>query len=128
MPVTPLLQLLLGLTLLADEPAWADERVELDQFESDRTEVTIKQFASCAKATDVVTQAEREEGGFEHAGGWQRRPGWTWRQPDGAPPDSDRLPAVHLTHAQAAAHCRWAQERLPTSAEWISAAYTEQHP
>jgi len=102
------------------------DRVPVHQLLFDRTEVTIAQFARFAQATGTVTRAERECGGFEYEGGWQRRAGWTWRTPDGVPPVSDQLPAVHVTHAEAAAYCRWAGARLPTAAEWISAAYTEQ--
>ncbi len=104
----------------------AQERIGFGPWALDRTEVTIAQFARYATATGVRTQAEREGGGFEYAGGWQRRAGWTWHQPEGVAPSSGQLPAVHLTHAEAAAYCRWAGGRLPTAAEWISAAYTEQ--
>ena len=103
------------------------ERVRLDDLGGlliDRTEVTIGQFARYAQATGVRTRAEQEGGGFEYVGGWQRRPGWTWRQPDGVPASAE-LPAVHLTHAEAAAYCRWAGGRLPTAAEWRRAAFTE---
>jgi formylglycine-generating enzyme len=92
----------------------------------DRTEVTIAQFARYVQATGTVTRAEREGGGFEYLGGWQRRPGWTWRTPDGVPPASSDLPAVHLTQAEAQAYCQWRRGRLPTAAEWNGAAYTEQ--
>jgi len=102
------------------------DRVQLSTFAIDRTEVTIAQFARFAQATSTVTRAETEGGGFEFDGGWQRRPGWTWRTPDGVAPASLQLPAVHLTHAEAAAYCRWAGGRLPTAAEWLSAAFTEQ--
>lgn len=102
------------------------DRVALPGFRIDRTEVTIAQFERFARATGTVTEAERQGGGFEYVGGWQRRPGWTWRTPDGTPPTSPQLPAVHLTHAEAVAYCRWAGARLPTAAEWIAAAYTEQ--
>lgn len=105
--------------------ALAQDRVALPALAIDRTEVTIAQFARHVAATGVVTRAEREGGGFEYAGGWVRRPGWTWRQPDGVPPSSDRLPAVHLTFDEAQAYCRWAGGRLPTAAEWVAAAYTE---
>jgi formylglycine-generating enzyme required for sulfatase activity len=94
----------------------------------DRTEVTIAQFDRYVQATGTVTRAEREGGGFEYVGGWQRRPGWTWRTPDGVPPASRDLPAVHLIHAEAQAYCQWRGGRLPTAAEWISAAYTEHRP
>lgn len=106
--------------------AGAQERVGLGHWALDRHEVTIEQFALYVQATGVTTRAEREGGGYEYVAGWQRRPGWTWRQPEGMPPASPRLPAVHLTHDEAAAYCRWAGGRLPTAAEWISAAYTEQ--
>lgn len=91
----------------------------------DATEVTIAQFRRYAQATGVVTAAEREGGGFEYQGGWQRLSGWHWQRPEGTPPASDDLPAVHLTHAEAAAYCRHAGGRLPTAAEWRQAAFTE---
>ena len=108
------------------QPAAPAERVALPGFGIDRTEVTIAQFARFVQATGTVTEAERSGGGFEYVGGWQRRPGWNWRTPDGTSPASKQLPAVHLTHAEAAAYCRWAGARLPSAAEWQSAAYTEQ--
>jgi sulfatase modifying factor 1 len=106
--------------------ATAEDRVDFGNWSLDRHEVTIAQFARHAQATGLVTQAERAGGGFEYAGGWQRRPGWTWRQPEGTPPSSPALPAVHLTQAEAATYCRWAGGRLPSADEWIRAAYTEQ--
>jgi formylglycine-generating enzyme required for sulfatase activity len=110
----------------AQSAAAESQRVQVGPLLVDRTEVTIGQFVRFAQATGTVTRAEREGGGFEYVGGWQRRPGWTWRTPDGVPPVSSQLPAVHLTHAEAEAYCRWAGGRLPTAAEWASAAYTEQ--
>ena len=46
-------------------------------------------------------------------------------RPSGSPPDTDQLPAVHLTHAEAQAYCQWAGGRLPTAAEWRTAGFTE---
>ena len=91
----------------------------------DTTEVTITQFRRYAHATGTVTAAEREGGGFEYEGGWQRRSGWTWQQPEGTVPASDGLPAAHLNHAEAQAYCRHAGGRLHTAAEWRQAAFTE---
>ncbi|MFW2358341.1 formylglycine-generating enzyme family protein [Hydrogenophaga sp.] len=108
------------------QSATPTDRVRLNNFAIDRTEVTIAQFDRFAQATSTVTRAQTEGGGFEFDGGWQRRPGWTWRTPDGVAPASANLPAVHLTHAEAAAYCRWVGGRLPTAAEWLSAAFTEQ--
>jgi len=72
----------------AGAQAQIGERVVLDDLgglQIDRTEVTIGQFARYVQASGVRTRAELEGGGFEYVGGWQRRPGWTWRQPDGVP-------------------------------------------
>ncbi len=85
------------LALAGEAFAQTAERVALPGFDMDRTEVTIGQFARYAEASGIITRAEREGGGFEFEGGWQRRPGWSWRSPDGVTPRSDRLPAVHLT-------------------------------
>jgi formylglycine-generating enzyme required for sulfatase activity len=115
---------LAGLALSAS--AQSGERVTLPDFAIDRTEVTIAQFARFAAASGLVTRAERDGGGYEYVGGWQQRPGWTWRTPEGSRPATELLPAVHLTQGEAQAYCAWAGGRLPNATEWVSAAYTEQ--
>ena len=114
------------MTAVCSAVAQPTDRVALPSFAIDRTEVTMAQFARFAAATGVVTRAERDGGGYEYVGGWQQRAGWTWRAPEGSTGANDQLPAVHLTHGEAQAYCAWAGGRLPTAAEWISAAYTEQ--
>lgn len=79
------------------QPATPPDRVQLGRIAIDRTEVTIAQFARFAQATGTVTRAEIEGGGFEFDGGWQRRPGWSWRTPDGVAPASTQLP-LSLIH------------------------------
>ena len=105
--------------------AWSTP-VPLRDGAMDQTEVTIAQFAQFVQATGLVTQAEREGGGFEFTAGWQRRPGWTWRAPHGETRADPRLPAVHVTHAEAARYCAWAGGALPTAQQWQDAAYLEQ--
>lgn len=101
--------------------------VALNGFAIARTETTIGQFRRFVEATSTRTLAERAGGGQVYAAGWIQQPGWTWRTPFGAP-GADDEPAVHLTHHEAVNFCRWAQARLPTDAEWLAAAYTEQRP
>ena len=96
-------------------------------FSIARTETTVGQFRRFAEATRSVTQAERAGGGAVYEAGWVRKPGWTWRTPfGGSGPTADGEPAVHLTFDEAQAFCRWAGGQLPTDAQWLSAAYTEQ--
>ena len=101
------------------------EPVVFGHWALDRTEVTIAQFERYVRATAAVTRAEREGGGFEFGAGWERRPGWSWRRPDGMAPASADLPAVHLDFAEAQSYCQWAGGRLPTGAEWQKAGFTE---
>ncbi len=118
---------LLPLVVALHVQSQVGERVRLNDLgglQIDRTEVTIGQFARYVGTTGVRTRAEVEGGGFEYAAGWQRRPGWHWRHPDGKPA-SPELPAVHITHDEASAYCRWAGGRLPTAAEWRHAGFTE---
>ncbi|MFL9826554.1 formylglycine-generating enzyme family protein [Rhodoplanes sp. SY1] len=109
----------------SDGLAQASGRVRIGSFALDRTEVTIRQFRAFADATGLRTAAEREGGGFEFAGGWTRRTGWTYARPQGQP-GSDEEPAVHVSWHEAARYCAHVGGRLPTMAEWRSAAYTEQ--
>ncbi len=119
--LSPLLLFLLGLG-----SAVRADVVRLDKFAIDRTEVTIGQFAQFVASRQLLTQAEQKGGGYEFVGGWQQRAGWTWRAPDGQRNADPRLPAVHVNHAEASAYCAWRQGRLPSAAEWLSAAFTEQ--
>lgn len=115
---------LLGIALVAAGPV-AAERVALDGFSIDRWEVTVGAFAAFAERTGLVTEAEKAGGGFEWGAGWERRPGWSYTAPQGAPA-SENEPAVHVSWGEAQAFCRDAGGRLPTRQEWARAAYTEQ--
>ena len=104
------------------------ERVRIgqgpDSFLIDKTEVTLGDFATYAQRAGLVTAAEREGGGYEYAGGWQRRPGWTFRTPFGEKSAPDE-PAVHLSWFEAKAYCEALGGRLPTRQQWERAAYQE---
>jgi formylglycine-generating enzyme len=101
------------------------EMQKFNDFQIDRTEVTIGNFRKFVEATKFRSQAQVEGGGFEYGAGWERRPGWTWQRPHGVTAN-DQEPAVHLNYAEAQAYCEWAGKRLPTDEEWASAAYHEQ--
>jgi formylglycine-generating enzyme len=113
-------------TLAWANPAGLDWQA-VGGFQIARTETTIGQFRRYVQATGTVTRAERSGGGQVYEAGWTRKPGWTWRRPFGGSQDAaDDEPAVHINFDEAQAFCRWAGGRLPTDAQWLSAAYTEQ--
>jgi formylglycine-generating enzyme required for sulfatase activity len=60
-----------------------------DAFRIDRVEVPVARFDAFLKASGRTSTAEREGGGFEWGAGWERRPGWTFRAPSGAPARPD---------------------------------------
>jgi sulfatase modifying factor 1 len=99
--------------------------VPIGTFAIDPTEVTIEEFRAFARTTGLRTAAEKDGGGFEYGAGWERRAGWTVYRPFGREPASDQEPAVHVSWQEAQDFCRWRGGRLPTAAEWRTAAYTE---
>lgn len=94
-------------------------------FQIARTETTVAQFRHHARAEGLVTQAQRRGGGEVFEAGWTQQRGWTWQAPFGRPAADDE-PAVHITWPEAQAFCRWAGGGLPTDAQWLQAAYTEE--
>ena len=96
-------------------------------FSIARTETTVAQFRRFVEATGLQTRAERQGGGQVFEAGWVKKPGWTWRTPfGGGQAAADAEPAVHVTFDEAQAFCRWAGGQLPSDAQWVAAAYTEQ--
>lgn len=104
------------------------DSVAIGGFRIDRTEVTIGAFRAYAATTALRTAAERDGGGFEYAGGFQRRPGWNYLRPYGDVAGADGEPAVHVRWSEAQGYCAAAGGRLPSAAEWRQAAYTEARP
>lgn len=99
--------------------------VKLGNVSWDQTEMTVADVKTFANATGFVSQAEKNGGGLSYETGFVKKPGWTWRAPYGVPA-KDAEPAVHLNQSEAASVCRFYGKRLPTDAEWTSAAFLEQ--
>ena len=91
-------------TLASTTSGRGKEMQKFNDFQIDRTEVTIGDFRKFAEAKKFRSRAEAEGGGFEYGAGWERRPGWTWQRPHGVKAN-DQESAVHLNYAEAQAYC-----------------------
>ena len=105
-------------------PATSIPTVQIGNLLWDQTEMTIGDVKGFA-ATGFVSVAESKGGGLSYEAGFVQKKGWTWKMPYGVPAN-DSEPAVHLNQKEAESICRYHGKRLPTDAEWTSAAFLEQ--
>ena len=106
-------------------PIYSIPTVQVGNVIWDQTEMNIGEVKSFASSTGFVSSAERKGGGLSYEAGFVQKPGWTWRTPYGVSA-GDLEPAVHLNQKEAESICRYYGKRLPTDAEWVSAAFVEQ--
>lgn len=114
------------------------QKIHVDSFNLDVTEVTNAQFARFITSTAYITSAEKIQPGFESSGAavftlpdatnptwWRFVEGANWRHPEG--PESsiegrDADPVVQVSHADAKAYADWAGRTLPSESQWEYAA------
>lgn len=115
--------------------------VLLSPYSISRHAVTNAQFAAFIEATGHQTEAEAFGWSFVFAGflpedfpwtrgvaqspWWRQVEGADWAHPEGPHSTIDQRPdhrAVHVSWNDALAFCAWAGTRLPSEAEWESAA------
>ncbi|MCP9235052.1 SUMF1/EgtB/PvdO family nonheme iron enzyme [Lewinella sp. JB7] len=96
-------------------------------FWMDQTEVTTAQFDAFVAETDYRTEADSFgwSGVFsKEEQAWLPVEGANYKFPEGpeAEPARPNQPVTQVSYRDAMAYARWAGKRLPTEAEWMTAA------
>ncbi len=105
--------------------SFENNKINFEKFSIQKYEVTIKEFNNFTIKNDIITEAEKNGGGYEWGAGWVKRDNWNFKTPYGKKPDSELEPAVHLSRFEAENYCKSINGRLPTFEEWSYAAYTQ---
>ena len=110
-------------------PESRQPEVELKPYYVAISEITRGQFGAFVRATNHLTDAERNGNGFGLRNGRWTRGDYSWWSMGGHDLTNDHA-ATNLSHNDAVAYCRWMTEksggrivyRLPTEHEWEFAA------
>lgn len=119
-----LIFLLFSCSSEVDTTEWVSTlKSDLAPLEIAATEVTNEQFEQFVKATDYITEAEKDNygGSVYKKDEWTIDPNANWRHPMGKSSSIDEImdhPVVQVTYNDAMAYCNWAKVRLPSEEEW----------
>ena len=105
--------------------SFENKKINFGKFSLNKYEVTIMEFNNYTIKNQVITEAEKNGGGYEWGAGWVKRDNWNFKTPYGKKPDSELEPAVHLSKFEVENYCKFINGRLPTFEEWSYAAYTQ---
>ena len=100
--------------------------VFLSPFELDKSEITYGEFGQYAESEGIETSAEKR--GFSYVidstrnFAVNRNDGVFWKNAYDINASVDEQPVVHVSRTDAVGYCIHAGKRLPTEAEWESAA------
>jgi len=115
-----------------DELNFGEKQRQVDGFWIDQTEVTVAQFSSFVKATNYITDAEKQKQAAVFSPNvntsnqwWQLKADYTWKTPNGAKrqaPLPSSEPVRYVTKNDAEHYAVWLGRDLPTEQEWEYAA------
>lgn len=114
------------------DDAMPQHRLSIGEYWIGKTEVTVAQFAVFARASNYMSQAEKDGRSYMWTDSeWKGVVGADWKHPGG--PETDSLqkhnhPVNHVSWDDSVAFCGWASKLgggevlLPSEAEWEKAA------